>query len=367
MPQSGQNAGLVDGIYEAAINPEQWPGVLEAIAEATDSRGGVIFCMSSLDFPPSYRTTAQIAPMARMFVESGQFRESVRAKIGFLDPFPEFAPTRNTGKAEGLEDDITTRMLAQVGLGEESTAHIPMPTGDVVTIGIQRAVGLPVHDVGQLRQLNALLPHLSRATMIASRLRMELARSTVEMLELVAIPACVMSRDGRELASNELLGQMSCIVLPAAFGRIALVDSAADRLFQQTLEILSAGLLPAGISIPVAQAPGRDPAVVHLLPLRRSARDILSGGDILVVVTTITSREGRSSPNILAALFDLTPAQARTAAALADGASVPAIAISMGITEKTVRTYIERILAKTGAPKLSDLLVLLSRFKDAAR
>ncbi|MCU0818995.1 MAG: helix-turn-helix transcriptional regulator [Beijerinckiaceae bacterium] len=80
---------------------------------------------------------------------------------------------------------------------------------------------------------------------------------------------------------------------------------------------------------------------------------------------TTPSPKGRaSSPNLLAALFDLTPAQARTAAALADGVSVQGIAASLGITEKTVRTYIERIFAKTGARRLSDLLVLLGHFRQ---
>ena len=364
MPRDGLTSRIVDEIYEAAINPERWPAALGSIAEATDSRGGVIFCTTAPHLPPSYRATPQLAPMAKLFVESGQFKDSVRAKLTFLDPFPEFAPTRSTTKGDGLDDDITTRMLAEVGLGEESMTHIPMPTGDVVTIGIQRAFGEPVHGPAELARLNGLLPHLARSTMITSRLRMEAARSTVEMLDLVAVPACVMSGDGRALASNASFDQLRSLVLPAAFGRVALADPGANRVFQDSLAALASHAVPVSSSIPVAQGPERDPAVIHLLPLRRSARDILSGGDILVAVTTPAPRGGESSPNILAALFDLTPAQARTAAALADGAAVPAIAASLGITEKTVRTYIERILAKTGATRLSDLLVLLSHFRQ---
>lgn len=358
------DAKVVDEIYESAVNPEYWPSALSAIAHATESSGGVIFCTTAVHLPPSYRTTEQLAPMAKLFVESGQFRESVRAKIAFLDPFPEFAPTRNTTEGVGLDEDITTQMMAQVGLGEESTTHIRMPTGDMVTIGIQRAYGMPVHDAKQLARLNTLLPHLSRSAMIASRLRLEAARSTLEMLGAVAIPACVVARDGRVLVTNALFDQLRTVFLPAAFGGVVIADPVANRMFQEAIRVHGAGSQPFGSSIPVAKAPDREPAVIHLLPLLRSARDILSGGDMLVAVTTPAPRAGGSSPNILAALFDLTPAQARTAAALADGASVAAIAVRLGLTEKTVRTYIERIFAKTGTTRLGDLLILLSQFRQ---
>ncbi len=355
---------IVDGIYESAINPDQWPEVLEKIARASDSLGGVIFCLPADQGLPRFRTTPQIAPMAHEFVQSGFFRESIRVKMAFIDPFPEFKPTRSDAISPELETDITTRMLAQVGLGEESTAHIAMPTGDVVAVGIQKAYGCPVHDAAQLGSLNLLLPHLSRATMIASRLRMEVARSTVALLGLLAIPACILARDGKELASNDLFGALSGIHVPRAFGRVGLVDPVANDLFQKALEALAMDRLPPACSIPIQKTAISDPAVVHLLPLRRSARDILSTGDILFVITTPSPKGRASSPNLLAALFDLTPAQARTAAALADGVSVQGIAASLGITEKTVRTYIERIFAKTGARRLSDLLVLLGHFRQ---
>lgn len=57
--------------------------------------------------------------------------------------------------------------------------------------------------------------------------------------------------------------------------------------------------------------------------------------------------------------FELTPAQARLAAALAAGDSVTDCATSLGVSVATVRTHLKEIFAKTGARRQSDLVRLL--------
>lgn len=61
------------------------------------------------------------------------------------------------------------------------------------------------------------------------------------------------------------------------------------------------------------------------------------------------------------AAFDLTPAEARMAAQIFQGASVPAAAKAMGISPNTANTHLDRVFAKTGAntqPKLIRVLML---------
>lgn len=54
--------------------------------------------------------------------------------------------------------------------------------------------------------------------------------------------------------------------------------------------------------------------------------------------------------------FKLTPAQARLAALLHDGASVKQAADQLGITEGSARQYLRRIFAKTGTNRQIDLI-----------
>jgi DNA-binding CsgD family transcriptional regulator len=58
-------------------------------------------------------------------------------------------------------------------------------------------------------------------------------------------------------------------------------------------------------------------------------------------------------------LFELTPAEASLAAALAAGYSLKDAAASSSITVKTSRTYLERIFAKTRTRQQSQLVALL--------
>ncbi|WP_245497881.1 helix-turn-helix transcriptional regulator, partial [Mesorhizobium sp. M7A.F.Ca.CA.001.08.2.1] len=99
--------------------------------------------------------------------------------------------------------------------------------------------------------------------------------------------------------------------------------------------------------------------VIHLLPLRRAAHEIFSGADILVAATAMSASAPVPSPSLLAGLFDLTPAEARLAASLAQGRPLKEAAASSNVTVKTSRTYLERIFAKTGTRQQSQLVALL--------
>ncbi|MCA0407306.1 MAG: LuxR C-terminal-related transcriptional regulator [Proteobacteria bacterium] len=350
---------IVDKIYEAAFAPEGWNPVLDGMAQMTGAASGVLFCFPSLTAPPRYRASEVLMPQVQRFVSGGFWRESVRTLVAFRDPFADFRLTRHGVPVEDLEDDITTQMLAEVGLGEEASTHVLLPTGEVVVIGVQKKLGDAPHNGEEIARLNALLPHLSRATLVAARLGLEIARSTVATLNALGLPAAIASSSGRVLASNALFDGMSETFLPVAFGGLAIADAQANALLQNVFRSTLTSDASLTQSIPVRAVGGRDPLVVHIIPIRRSARDIISGADLLIVATAIRAQGVAPSIAVLTALFDLTPAQARTAAALAEGASVGQIAANFQITEKTVRTYVERIFVKTGTQRLSQLLQLL--------
>lgn len=62
---------------------------------------------------------------------------------------------------------------------------------------------------------------------------------------------------------------------------------------------------------------------------------------------------------LLASLYDLTPAETRVAELLSQGFSPAAVAADLGITINTVRTHLKRIFEKTGIGRQSELVRLL--------
>ena len=67
--------------------------------------------------------------------------------------------------------------------------------------------------------------------------------------------------------------------------------------------------------------------------------------------------------DIIAALFDLTPAEARIARGIAQGLSLEDLAVQLGVSVATVRSHLKRAFVKTSTSRQAELAALLSRFK----
>jgi DNA-binding CsgD family transcriptional regulator len=65
-------------------------------------------------------------------------------------------------------------------------------------------------------------------------------------------------------------------------------------------------------------------------------------------------------PFMVAAAFDLTPAESQLAVSLAQGMSVNEVAIARGVSIETVRSQVKSIFAKTGTSQQSELVSLLA-------
>ena len=99
--------------------------------------------------------------------------------------------------------------------------------------------------------------------------------------------------------------------------------------------------------------------VIHVLPIRRSARDIFGHSYALLIMTPITTR--RSPPvELLRSMFDLTPSEARVARSLATGDSLDDIAASGGVSRNTVRCQLQQVLEKIGCSRQAEVTALLS-------
>jgi DNA-binding CsgD family transcriptional regulator len=82
----------------------------------------------------------------------------------------------------------------------------------------------------------------------------------------------------------------------------------------------------------------------------------------LLVVTPLASPRAPSS-ELLNGLFDLSPAEARTAQGLVEGKTVEEVAIANGLSRETIRTQLKSVLSKTGMRRQSELVGLLAQIR----
>jgi DNA-binding CsgD family transcriptional regulator len=358
---------LIDRIYEAAVVPELWSSVLESAGDLSGSANGAIFVFKqdtpirgrfSDASPKSAEALKDVRPLFDKFLASDSWNIFPGVmRMHELQP-ARFVQVEDFMTSEEIANDPQRIAARAVGIGVNLCAAVPLPTGELVTVVFQRWLKDASYDPASIARMDALRPHFARAGMMAARLRLEQAKAATATLEALGLAAAVLSGAGRVVTANARLEEMRTTFIAAAHGKAALANPAANALFQDAIADNRHNEVVRSIPVPAGDD-GEPPLVVHVLPLRRAAHDIFSGAEVLVVATPVTASAIVPSPSVLAGLFDLTPAEARLAAALSQGRALKDAAADSNITFKSGRTYLERIFAKTGTHQQSELVALL--------
>lgn len=113
-----------------------------------------------------------------------------------------------------------------------------------------------------------------------------------------------------------------------------------------------------GFGIPARTASG-EAVVLHVLPLRNgSLRPGLNPSAAAAVFVAAATAARPPPEQTLAALFDLTPAEARVFAAIGGGKTTAETAAALGIGRATVKTHLLRVFTKTGTRRQAELVDL---------
>jgi DNA-binding CsgD family transcriptional regulator len=348
---------LVERIYEAAFIPDVWPAVLDELSALTDSAGGAVLALAARQ-APRWAASAVVAPHLERFVAGGAWKTNERARRwtqashqGFLRDIDLFSV--EIGTNDSIPDKIQTH-----GLGWQLGTVVPMPSGEAVVFSLERHRVDGPHSPGIADRIDPFRPHLARVGLLAARLGMERARTAVETLAALGLPAAVLTSAGRVLVSNTLLDESAAYIVPGARGEMVLLDREANRLFREQFETSLGSAAPVR-SIPIPAIEGRAAAILHTVPLYRGAYEMFSGAALVAVLTVVGLSEHLPDTPILSALFDLTPAEARLAAKLGSGATLRGAADAQGIRFSTARSYLESVFRKTGTRQQSQLVALL--------
>lgn len=348
---------LVDRIYEAAFLPESWPDVLRQVGEAARSVSGTLLVFEE-SRPIRHRATPLIAPWTEVFC-SEQWKVSNRLPFIRRKPIVGFAILNRYFGPEMMESDPSHLHRLSLGLDSEIGTAISMPTGEMVVFSFDKPSGDGTHDGADVAALDELHPHLARAGLIAARLGLERAIATTSTLQMIGLPAAVLSASGRVIAINDLFEELLGLFLPVAFGRLAIASAGANRLFQQAIEAAADLVEPKVRSVPISETEEHPACVLHIVPLRHNALDLFPGGAMVLAISVPRKSSLVPSADVLTGLFDLTPAETKFAMALAAGRSPKMAARAVGVTESSGRTYLARIFAKTGTHRQTELLSLL--------
>ena len=350
---------ILDQVYEAAAVPELWPQTLARLCEIASAWGAGL-----LVFDPAqnmrFISTDTYEEVFTSFVARGAGYDNTRPKralasghVGFLHDLELYS------QAELDTDPVYRDFIYPAGIRWTAGTIVPVPTSDIIAFDFSRRTEPFIR--GDMERLDLYRPHLARAALLAHRLQLTAARNAVDALEVVGLPAAVIGTDRRVAAANESLVALAPRVRIGAMDRVYFQSTGADALLAEALENVHA----QGVrSVPLAATETMPAIVAHLIPIKRTAHDIFSRGEVLALFTLVTAPTAPLT-EVLTGLFDLTPAEARVARGIAVGRTVEELAGANGVSRETVRTQLKSLMLKTGTKRQTDLVILLSGIRPA--
>lgn len=267
---------------------------------------------------------------------------------------------RDAGAATLLTDEMregrvyALAELCDAGEGDMRALRLRGDAGEDAWLALSSSGELAAE---HSRLLTALAPHLRVALRVLSSLEQEKARATMSAdafarmnFGWIAIDERCRIVDLDEQARRFLEGSGS--LRRGAYDRLTPSSPAIDLQLTAIARECARDrkVRPRALNL------GRDPWIEILVsPVRLEA---LAGNGRAVAMIYLRGDRSSSADRHeqLVDLFDLTPAEARLAWSLSQGASIAEAAKLHGLTLETARYYSKRIYAKTGARGQVDLV-----------
>ena len=217
-----------------------------------------------------------------------------------------------------------------------------------------------------------IVPHVRRAVLIGKAIEFKETEAAMfaEMLDSLSAGLFLIGSDGRVVHANAAGRDMldSGDILRSIHGRVRTGDGPVDKALHEIFAAADNGdaaIGVKGIALPLTAHDG-ERYVAHTLPLtsgerRRAAKAYTATTAMFVCKAAM---QGPPVPDVIAKLYDLTPAELRVLLAIVEVGGIPEVAEAFGVADSTIRTHVGRLFDKTGTGRQADLVKLVAGFSS---
>lgn len=360
-------SSIIGDIYDCALSPEGWTGVLTRITNTIDAAYTTIALTSITDSRGRFAAQSPWDSKQMQALQDYELDEipGLRAAvIGDID-----LPLRTlsvVSEAELEQSAFFQEWAKPQGLREGCTTKFVHTADRIGLFSTTTWANRPPIRAEQQRFLALLSPHLRRASLIGDLL--DQTRVTTGLyrgaLDSLAVPVILTGADGTVLHANAHAAKM-LTEQKLLRSRNNVLQAHTPIVSRALLEAIAAAasadalLGSRGIGLPIS-APGQPPAVAYVLPLSEgTARAVFRPACAAVFISTAISA-APPPEDVLIALYDLTPAEARVVLQIGKGLTAPQCAAALAISENTLKTHLGRAFAKTDTARQADLVRLVS-------
>lgn len=348
---------IIGNIYEASAFPEKWPRALHAIADALGAIGGNLIRSTANGM--HLLSSPGIAEVTVEFDRAGW--NSQNSRVSRLLERANHAGFLTDSDLHSEHELATLPMYAEFlnprGCAAGAATMIQGGHDDAMVIAIE---GFPGHENSRdaAVYLNRLRPHLCRAAVLSSEVEAAGQKNLLDAFNAVGSAIGLLDDQGRLLAASDEFQHYVGQLVHDSPARLRLQDPAADARFAAALKRLDRWA--SGISIALRDEHMIGRAILNIVPSAQDALQLFSGVSSFAVISRARN-DLLPNADIIAALFDLTAAEARVARAIAEGLTPAEIAQRHNVSRETVRSQLKRVLLKTSTNRQAELSLLISR------
>jgi DNA-binding CsgD family transcriptional regulator/PAS domain-containing protein len=366
-------SALVGDIYDAALEPALWTGVVEKAGRFVGGSAASIFFRDSVLRTGNAYYQFGVDP----HYEQLYFNKYIR-----FDPLNTAYVTLAVGEvisnskiipnAEFIESRFYKEWVRPQGWVDNVFTALERSLTSIAAFVVFRHERDGVADDAAHRFMRLLAPHLRRAVLIGKVIDLKAieAATFADALDGLSAGMFLLDPDGRIVHANAAGRAILAAddVLRAVGDRLVAGEPEIDRLLRDVL--IAAGNGDAaigikGIALPLIAHDG-ERHIAHVLPLtsgaRRRAGIATSAAAALFVHKA--ALEIPSPPQAIARAYKLTPTELRVLLAIVEIGGGPEVAEALGIADGTVKTHLGRLFEKTGAKRQADLVKLVAGFSS---
>jgi DNA-binding CsgD family transcriptional regulator len=372
MAQTDDIHALVSAIYDAALEPERWPSMLERFG---DLFGGSASALLVQNLPSGFGFTALVrfdpAYLALARTAYADPRRNPMAARWYLR-HPVGVPKvggQAHDRREFYRSEMYNDLMRPQRLQDGAMALLVREPDHCVIWNLMQPHGAEPFGEQDERLLQLLVPHLQRAMQLFLRVGALEARvgAAEEALDRLPLGVALVNAKGKVLHLNRTAEAIVASSDGLWVGREAL-GAATPRetreLHRLIAEAAAAGCgegMGSGGALALSRPSGGQPLAVLVAPYPGTR--LADGGEWPAANLFVCDpeREDVTPTDLLRRLYGLTGAEAAVAAVLLQGKDVTEAAEELAISLHTARTHVKAVLAKTGARRQAELIRLLLR------
>ncbi len=358
---------VIEGIYEAALDPVRWDDV---VGDIRDFVGGQACGLFSKDAISKFGVTYYHCGADPHFIETysetyWQFDPlSVLPRYGEVVSIPDLVDYDQYRRGRFYQEWLAPQGCidaANVVL-EQSKASCPV----LMTV----LSGKRMVDEEMRQRISLIVPHANRALLINKAIEVKTAEAAAFADILDGMNAAIFLIDAGSRIVHANVSGRSLLLADDALrdigGCLMTRDASTNQALRRTFA--TEGDIERATCRKAFALNGHDGQryVAHVLPLSSVMRGGVtrSSGAVGALLVRKEDLCHQASGELIARTFDLTPTEMNVFLAIVGVGGVPETAQTLGIAVTTVKTHLSRVFAKTGTSRQADLVKLAAEFAD---